>query len=935
LSYLKSIRAASAIIILFTVVEEAKPSEPLRVGDVAPGWDSVSWLQAVPETSRVTVLALWATWCPLSRHVLSPHDSLQTILADRGVRFLAITHEAPSVVETFLDNAGWGNLAIGCDPEKAVFSSYAHRGRIPNLPSAFVIRSGRVYWMGPIVRRDAENPTAGFEETLMAIVDDRYDLDAEIHRIQAEESLRSALDSLYVAFNACDLDGLATLIDRIGAAHPGKNLRSGVKMRLNGIAWDLLTGETVSDRQLALARRALQISLEAGGDEDAAVVDTHARILYEGGDLALAVETQRRAVELARGRADETHYWDVLQAYEKELGVTPSEPPPEEPLPAGTWARNINSVWETFDPASEMILVRPTTRPDTSAERAWSEEIRTISGRFLEGAPVRQPHEVGPEERATRVLVLYGTTTSNAITKWILSAHRISLDADGIDVADLRIPIQRPAMIACVPNPDNPDLPVLLYTASDDKDAHGLNRFFHGPTQFVVGRWDSSGRPVNTVALDFVTDGEPIGRRLDVPPATLTSTDAARDLHELHDLLRLRYAGYDDLDWKMRSAGSSWEEHTSRFERTIRAEKSWLWVDFFDLIADYLSPVSDTHFSLSGIGLDSRELTRRSKRFISSLVPYFTDLRIQRSDELLSVTDGPTALIGKPLTAAAVIENPHTAEPDVPYLFPTLPREPERYLLGCLTMDRKESAPGSLSVTIGSSIDLPLHRGRVRLSDRRPNNWEVFYPPAVQPAVLSVRTMSERRLAGMETTADTLRHYDRVILDLRGNGGGSDSPAMTWCRNFSGQAFEWECGATLWRDETDHLRRWSSWIGGHLSDMLGPAPDVPPYPGEILVLVDKAVASSGETFTMLAGQITGAIIVGENTSGCVSYGNIERHAPLTTSRLHLTFGRTKFVVDWVEPNREGVGFFPDYWLDEQDPVAFIANQRFEKNSSEK
>jgi len=97
-----------------------------------------------------------------------------------------------------------------------------------------------------------------------------------------------------------------------------------------------------------------------------------------------------------------------------------------------------------------------------------------------------------------------------------------------------------------------------------------------------------------------------------------------------------------------------------------------------------------------------------------------------------------------------------------------------------------------------------------------------------------------------------------------------------------------------------------------------------PYGGRLVVLVDRGVASSGETFVQLAGQIRGAVLVGENTAGCVSYGNVEDRPPLPHSRYRLSFGRTRFVPEWVRPTREGVGFFPDFWLDTPDPTAAAA-----------
>ena len=121
------------------------------------------------------------------------------------------------------------------------------------------------------------------------------------------------------------------------------------------------------------------------------------------------------------------------------------------------------------------------------------------------------------------------------------------------------------------------------------------------------------------------------------------------------------------------------------------------------------------------------------------------------------------------------------------------------------------------------------------------------------------------------------------------------------------------------------MRRWWSVRGRKLGDFGSSLPAAPsPYHGSLVVLTDSGVASSGETFALLSGQVGGAIVVGENTAGCVHYGNVQMHGPLRHSRFRLHFGRSKFVPDCVRPNREGWGCFPDYWLDTADPLAEIA-----------
>jgi len=191
---------------------------------------------------------------------------------------------------------------------------------------------------------------------------------------------------------------------------------------------------------------------------------------------------------------------------------------------------------------------------------------------------------------------------------------------------------------------------------------------------------------------------------------------------------------------------------------------------------------------------------------------------------------------------------------------------------------------------------------------------------------LAVRTMDAGRLQGMAESADSLRDLSPLVLDLRRNPGGSDRPAMEWCQRFSGQSYLWHSSVAIWPNQPDPMRRWISRVGELRFKIAGenvPKPDQP-YRGELIVLVDKGVASSGETFRMLAAQVEGAVTAGENTAGCVSYGNVRQQEPLPNSRIRFSFGWSKFVPGWVEPNAEGIGLFPDFWLDTEDPMAAIA-----------
>jgi hypothetical protein len=467
-----------------------------------------------------------------------------------------------------------------------------------------------------------------------------------------------------------------------------------------------------------------------------------------------------------------------------------------------------------------------------------------------------------------------------------------------------------------------------------------LNRFHHGGTSLVVGRWvDGSAAVLASLDLKPLSGKEFATAELSICPEMLTAQEACEDLRALHTLLANGYAGFPDLDWHERGQGSSWEMRTARFEGRLQGQAHWSPWDFFDLLVQYLEPVQDHHFQMRLVAPRDGVVESRRTGFIKRRVPYFAEGRVEQDRDglrLRGLAPDLAAAEGALLVSdVPVIGSPDDAREGVAYLLPALPTEGDRalaaggktYLLGFLAAE--DSVPPPLDVLVQSGeLRLPVHRGRVCGPAPGDGTWRLQWPPTVPIPTLQVKTMVENGLAEMPASADTLRQQPAVLLDLRGNGGGSDMPAMLWCRRFSQQPFDWIASIELRAGVEDPLRKCKTHLGGRLgADVsLGPGAQVAeePYAGRLVVLLDKNVASSGETFTQLAGQIRGAVLMGENTAGCVDYGNVEPKPVLPHSSLRCAFGRTRFIEDWVRPNREGFGFFPDFWLDTDAPDARIA-----------
>jgi tetratricopeptide (TPR) repeat protein len=88
---------------------------------------------------------------------------------------------------------------------------------------------------------------------------------------------------------------------------------------LNTVAW-FIVDEPLEKRDFDLAMKAANRANELTDGDDAAILDTVARVYYERGDLRTAVEYQRKANDRAKGSGFEEEIAQRLKEYEEKLG---------------------------------------------------------------------------------------------------------------------------------------------------------------------------------------------------------------------------------------------------------------------------------------------------------------------------------------------------------------------------------------------------------------------------------------------------------------------------------------------------------------------------------------------------------------------------------------------------------------------------------------
>ncbi len=650
----------------------------------------------------------------------------------------------------------------------------------------------------------------------------------------------------------------------------------GFALACNELAW-ALTGAG----HLPAARRAADRALVLA-PHDAAIVDTAAHLAF------------------AEGHADEAI---ALEEAAIALNVDPEQDEPLRAALARFQGRALPARGVVINDLAGRVplVVVPTSVP---------EEARAKLAQVWGGA-VRTPDAVAAEERRGP-MALYGTPDENPLVAALFAHHHVSRTADALVLGDTTLPGGPWALIATLPNPEDPTATVAVYSAATPDGSVGLHAVRHGWRALTVAK---AGEREPLLAVDARLDdaGALVGPAL--APASLGAAEAVEDLWTLHDQLRSGWAGYEDAADRR---GTSWEAAYAEAEARLRARETWTLAELEGELRAFLAPVRDTHLTVQGVGFvdgAARPVSIRGvvhdEAWVASgrLVPAGDGFAWQGADGAAPI---PVPTPPPPLPAETGLVRGAT------YRLPTvLPDGAPAFLVGVLGGARDlGEAPVAMLPTADGPVPLPLHRLSVG-APAKGAAWSLDEGGKVP--VLRVGTMEEAALEGLGAVADPLRARSTVILDLRGNRGGSDRPAHALVGAWSAAPLRVAAGFELRPGTGDRLLRTATF----------PADTVPgaaseTWPARLWVLVDGGVASSGETLTWLADQLPGAVVVGANTAGCTAYGNLVPQRPLPHSGLRATFGHTRFVWDAVHPAIEGTGRFPDLWLDEPDPIAFLS-----------
>lgn len=420
-------------------------------------------------------------------------------------------------------------------------------------------------------------------------------------------------------------------------------------------------------------------------------------------------------------------------------------------------------------------------------------------------------------------------------------------------------------------------------------------------------------------------------------PDSITAAEAQEDAEMLGYILENGYSGYHY--WMGRGV-----DFDATVDNIMALAEDGGMVSVEEMgrvIADGLSGIQDGHLRMT---------TRGRHTFLQRWCPYFADVIVEPAEEA-GLDDGPVYVVVQSLARGV--------EPGMVYdgpeegLFPILSREGvQQYQLGVFSREHTTHAPFSFLAAPGSeaaALMLPLHECRLTEAD---HTGDAVYSTREMEGVPVVRVSSfgyraDSLLQEFVAKGEELAGEERFVVDVTGNGGGSSTYPRDFVANLNGGVAQWRllyaelCSpATIGAAANmpvsegmpEHLADYVEQMKGVLERLrdrpvrnwLNVTQEIPPrrmgdYDGRAVFLIDRGVASSGEALVDYTRSVPGAVLVGENTGGVGTFGEV-RHYWLPNSHIKLHLPCKLFLVPGFE---EGVGYTPDYWLDSSDPVGEV------------
>lgn len=381
-------------------------------------------------------------------------------------------------------------------------------------------------------------------------------------------------------------------------------------------------------------------------------------------------------------------------------------------------------------------------------------------------------------------------------------------------------------------------------------------------------------------------------------------SQAIEDLNSLENILISSYSGKDYLEKQGVNISENLRILKDKFTGNGKIHK----VEFFDLICNALKEIKDYHLVFNLLYFN------KAFAFCEHNTLYFANIVIEQQGDSYIIDESGY----KEIEVGSIIY------PQKENLRPTFNN---KFLYGVIS-----EIPVSNIIINLENKDLTVTVHSLPIKNNIKNIWEkqrIFDTDIVK--INRFKIFNEQEKTEMQefiSYGKELRNSKRLIIDLRGNGGGDSYNARKFIENLNDSVIFDLNYAKLntqasrlaeisffdeYEDENDYNGKRCEILkdnSAFWTCMPKQEKTKGTFKGEIYVLTDRGTGSSAEIMIKcLKDSIPQTVIVGENTCGILNTGD-GREFILPHSLIFLTIPTAIFADIFIE----GTGFLPDIWV---------------------